>query len=153
MYADHSEYFFFWHARPALNDVLRRQNASEKPFLDLEVLADDAAPLLVIALSTDRTMTLYDPASSSTSSASVTFLHPSTPSCISRGTPGSQQVVTGAYDGVVRIWDLRSTKGAIASFKAWDGRKKVLSVDWVRGMIGVGGEGGFEVWKVGESVP
>ena len=28
--------------------------------------------------------------------------------------------------------------------------KKVLSVDWARGLVGVGGEGGVEVWKVGE---
>ena len=31
-----------------------------------------------------------------------------------------------------------------------EGPKKVLSVDWARGMVGVGGEGGVEVWKVGE---
>jgi ribosome biogenesis protein YTM1 len=29
-------------------------------------------------------------------------------------------------------------------------KKKVLSVDWKYGLVGVGGEGGFEVWKVGE---
>lgn len=67
--------------------------------------------------------------------------------------------MTGAYDGVVRLWDLRSTKGAVAAFRAWEGGKekqkdegpkKVLSVDWARGMVGVGGEGGVEVWKVGE---
>ena len=62
--------------------------------------------------------------------------------------------MTGAYDGVVRLWDLRSTKSAVAAFSAWEGKKdagrKVLSVDWARGLVGVGGEGGVEVWKVGE---
>ena len=60
--------------------------------------------------------------------------------------------MTGAYDGVVRLWDLRSTKSAVAAFRAWEGAtpKKVLSVDWARGLVGVGGEGGVEVWKVGE---
>ncbi len=63
--------------------------------------------------------------------------------------------MTGAYDGVVRLWDLRSTRAAVAAFRAWDsdaatGPKKVLSVDWARGLVGVGGEGGVEVWKVGE---
>ena len=38
----------------------------------------------------------------------------------------------------------------MATFKAWDGQKKVLAVDWKRGVVGVGGEGGLEVWKVGE---
>ena len=65
-------------------------------------------------------------------------------------TTNSHQVVTGAYDGIVRVWDLRSNKDAMATFKAWDGMKKVLGVDWRNGMVGVGGEGGLEVWKVGE---
>ena len=38
----------------------------------------------------------------------------------------------------------------MATFKAWDGQKKVLAVDWKHGIVGVGGEGGLEVWKVGE---
>jgi hypothetical protein len=41
-------------------------------------------------------------------------------------------------------------KGAMATFKVWDGVKKVLSVDWRNGLVGIGGEGGLEVWKVGE---
>ena len=65
-------------------------------------------------------------------------------------TTNSHQVVTGAYDGIVRVWDLRSMKGAMAAFKVWDEMKKVLSVDWRYGLVGVGGEGGLEVWKVGE---
>jgi ribosome biogenesis protein YTM1 len=97
-------------------------------------------------------MSLYDIASPSTTSVSASFFHASTPSCISLGSAGSQQVVTGAYDGIVRVWDLRSTKGAVASFRAWDGGKKVLSVDWEMGVVGVGGEGGLEVWKVGEEM-
>ena len=80
-------------------------------------------------------------------------MHPSTPSCLAVGEDNSLQVVTGAYDGVVRIWDLRSPKGPMAAFKVWDGSKKVLSVDWRRGVVGVGGEGGLEMWKVGEDRP
>jgi ribosome biogenesis protein len=104
-------------------------------------------------------MTLYDLLSTSSTSASASFQHPATPSCIAlgRGSGASQQVVTGAYDGVVRVWDLRSTKGAVASFRAWDGGKKVLGVDWdaavsvegEKGLVGVAGEGGLEVWRVG----
>jgi ribosome biogenesis protein YTM1 len=104
-------------------------------------------------------MTLYDLPSSS-ASASASFQHPATPSCIAlgRGSGVSQQVVTGAYDGVVRVWDLRSTKGAVASFRAWDGGK-VLGVDWDagasveggKGVVGVAGEGGLEVWRVGRT--
>jgi len=41
-------------------------------------------------------------------------------------------------------------KGAMATFKVGDGRKRVMSVDWRNGLVGIGGEGGLEVWKVGE---
>jgi ribosome biogenesis protein YTM1 len=39
----------------------------------------------------------------------------------------------------------------MASFKVWDGCKKVLSVDWAGNVIGIGGEGGIEIWRVGDS--
>ena len=51
-------------------------------------------------------------------------------------------------------------KSAVTSFKAWEGKRKVLSIDWNSnlsggsgaGMVGVGGEGGLEVWKAVEDV-
>lgn len=103
-----------------------------------------------LAVSTDRTLTLYDLRTSGLTAASATFHHPATPSCVVPCESNSYQAATGAYDGVVRVWDVRSTKAAMATFKAWDGQKKVLAVDWKRGVVGVGGEGGLEVWKVGE---
>ncbi|EAU81305.1 microtubule-associated protein YTM1 [Coprinopsis cinerea okayama7 len=125
----------------------RTISASEKPFLDLAVNVENQTALTV---STDRTMTLYDlRTEEALSAAAGSFLHPATPSCVATTPESSYQVVTGAYDGVVRVWDTRSTKAAISSFKAWDGTKKVLAVDWKRGVIGIGGEGGLDVWKVG----
>lgn len=124
--------------------------ASEKPFLDMALTPDGNSAL---ATSTDRSMTLYDLRSSTTTlvSASNTYMHPSTPSCVATSATNSHQVVTGAYDGVVRVWDLRSPKSAMATFKPWNGSgNKVLSVDWKRGIVGVGGERGLEMWKVGE---
>jgi len=81
-----------------------------------------------------------------TTSSSATFFHPSTPSCIAISEANSSHVVTGCYDGVVRVWDIRSTKDPIAFFKVRDGAK-VLSADWRRGLVCVGGEGGLEIWK------
>lgn len=63
----------------------------------------------------------------------------------------SHQIISGAYDGVVRVWDLRGVGAPVASFKAWDGEKKVLGVDWGKaGVVGVAGEGGLGVWRIGE---
>ncbi|KAF8625850.1 hypothetical protein AX17_006746 [Amanita inopinata Kibby_2008] len=138
--------------------------ASEKPFTSLALPSPDTA----LAVSTDRTMVLYDlriPTSATPPSAPTSFLHPATPSCIALPTYSSStsasvnQIVTGAYDGIVRVWDLRSTKSAVSSFDAFgkdrDGdSKKVLSLDWnaERGVVGVGGEAGFVVWSFREDV-
>ena len=123
---------------------------------------------LALAVSTDRTMMLYDlriPTSAIPAIVRTSFVHPAMPSCIALPRyPGStsasdvaNQVVTGAYDGIVRVWDLRSTKSAVASFDAFGtGRdkdsKKILDVDWnaERGVVGVGGEAEFVVWSFKE---
>ncbi|KAJ7098170.1 WD40-repeat-containing domain protein [Mycena belliarum] len=126
--------------------------SSEKPFLSLS-LAPSSAPSTLLASSTDRTVSQYD-FREPYALSSLTLTHPATPSCVVRSPTHSHQILSGAYDGVARIWDLRSVKGAtpVASFKAWEGDKKVLGVDWgVRGIVGVAGEGGLGVWKVGES--
>ncbi|KAF8346605.1 ribosome biogenesis protein YTM1 [Amanita rubescens] len=140
--------------------------ASEKPFVSLALPGAN----LVLSIATDRTMTLFDlrvPTSAVPTTTPTSFIHPAMPSCIALPTyPGStttsdatNQVVTGAYDGIVRIWDLRSTKSAIATFDAFesDGNKdskKILDVDWnaERGVVGVGGEAGFVVWNFKEDV-
>jgi len=132
--------------------------ASEKPFLGLALSHEQAA----LAVSTDRTLTSYDLRMDTLSAATASFLHPATPSCV--GVPATAgegatvnklQVATGAYDGVVRIWDMRSTKTAVALFKAWGGSKnegkKVLGLEWRGDLLTVGGEGGVDVWKVSGS--
>ena len=122
------------------------KTASEKPFLDLAVTQDGNAAL---ATSTDRTLTIYDLRSSNLTASSASFLHPSTPSCVAISEVNPSHVATGAYDGVVRVWDSRSTKDPIAFFKVRD-MAKVLCADWRRGLVGVGGECGLEVWKFGD---
>nr|GAT61279.1 microtubule binding protein [Mycena chlorophos] len=120
---------------------------SERPFLALSVSA-----AAVLASSTDRTVTQYDLRDPSPN-ASVTMIHPATPSCLARAQTNSHHLLTGAYDGVARIWDLRSVKTTtpVATFKVWD-EKKILSVDWrAGGTVAIGGEGGLGVWKAWEN--
>ena len=106
----------------------------------------------VMAASTDRTISVYDLRNSSTtlSAAILSLQHPATPSCVIAGSNSAHQLVSGAYDGIVRVWDLRSVKSAITSFRAWGGQKKILSVDWAGGVVGIGGEGGMEIWRISE---
>lgn len=109
----------------------------------------------VVSCSADRSVSVYDfrAASTALSSATHSFMHSSTPSSVALSPTSDSQIITGSYDGVARLWDLRSTQSAVASFKVWNGEKKILAVDGVSslgsGIIGVGGEGGLEVWRVG----
>ncbi|TCD62051.1 ribosome bioproteinsis protein ytm1 [Steccherinum ochraceum] len=137
--------------------------ASSKPFLDIAISPSGD---FVLAASTDRTVTQYDVRSPTLSTAALstaTFLHPSTPSCIAlpsgsssnnnaNTNNNSQQFITGAYDGTVRLWDRRSARSAVTTLKVWEGQnhgRKILSVDWSEsGVVGIGGEGGVEVWRV-----
>ena len=133
------------------------QTASSKPFLDMVISPSGHN---VLAASTDRTVTQYD-VRLSTSSATLStaiFMHPSTPSCIALppSSINNPQFITGAYDGIARLWDVRSARSAVTSFKVWEGQnhgKKILSVDWsAGGVVCIGGEGGVEVWRIGTSV-
>jgi ribosome biogenesis protein YTM1 len=116
----------------------------ERPMLDLVETPDGN---ILLGASTDRTVSIFDLRVSSLSSSTGVMMHPATPSCIATSENGQKQVVTGAYDGVARLWDLRSTKGAVTSFRVWDGMK-VLAVDWVRDVVGIAGEGGMDVWRI-----
>ncbi|KAG1850815.1 ribosome biogenesis protein YTM1 [Suillus subalutaceus] len=119
-------------------------NVPERPMLDLAETPDGN---VLLAASTDRTVSIFDLRISSLSSSTGIMMHPATPSCIATSESGKRQVVTGSYDGIMRLWDLRSTKGAVTSFRVWD-RMKVLAVDWVGDVVAIGGEGGMEVWRI-----
>jgi len=120
--------------------------AVEKPFTALEVLSKER----VFVNSTDRTLSLYDLSTrANTTGPQLTFMHPITPSCIAKSPSDPWRVLTGAYDGVVRIWDTRSAKTAVSSFHISQ-QGKVLSADWGRGTVVLGGEHGLDIWRISD---
>jgi ribosome biogenesis protein YTM1 len=127
-------------------NILPHQNVPERPMLDIAETPDGN---VLFAASTDRTVSIFDLRVSSLSSSTGIMMHPATPSCIATSENGKHQVVTGSYDGVARLWDLRSTKGAVTSSKVWDWMN-VLAVDWVGDVVGIGSEGEMEVWRIAE---
>ncbi|KAH8832756.1 WD40-repeat-containing domain protein [Flagelloscypha sp. PMI_526] len=122
--------------------------AAEQPFLDIVATLDQTT---LVGASTNRIVSAYDIRTPSEANAtnSISLLHPATPSCLVSAPSSNFKILSGSYDGVARIWDLRNTKGTVASFKVWD-KMKILSVDWKGDMVLVGGEGGMEVWKIPE---
>jgi len=122
--------------------------------LGMVALPDDTS---VVSSSADRSVSVYDfrAASTTLSFATLSFVHSSMPISVALSSTSDSQIITGSYDGVARLWDLRSTKSAVASFKVWNGEKKILAIDSTSGsgsgIVGVGGEGGLEVWRVGKT--
>ncbi|KAN0124842.1 WD40 repeat-like protein [Russula decolorans] len=123
--------------------------ASEKPFL---ALALPSTPETALAASIDRSVTLFDLRTAGTSTAAaVKFPHPATPATLVFAQSSGTQFASGSYDGVVRIWDVRSAAREVANARVWDGQK-VLSLSWAGEVMAVAGEGGVEVWRAGAGV-
>lgn len=119
----------------------------ERPMLDLALTSDGN---MALAASTDRTVSVFDLRGSDLSCTIGTLTHPATPSCVvCPDVFNSSQVMTGSYDGVARLWDLRSMRSSVASFRVWEGMK-ILDVDWVGDTLCVGGEGGVEIWRISQ---
>jgi ribosome biogenesis protein YTM1 len=124
------------------------QTVSEKPFL---ALALPSTPETALAASVDRSVTLFDLRTGTSTAAAVKFPHPATPATLVFAQSSGTQFASGSYDGVVRIWDVRSAAREVANARVWDGQK-VLALSWVGEVMAVAGEGGVEVWRAGAGV-
>lgn len=127
---------------------VRSQTVSEKPFLDLAL---PVTPETALAASVDRTVTLFDLRTGTSVAAALKFLHPATPATLVFAQSSETQFASGGYDGVVRIWDVRSATREVAHARVWDGQK-VLALSWAGEVLAVAGEGGVEVWRAGAGV-
>ncbi|KAH9178781.1 WD40 repeat-like protein [Lactarius sanguifluus] len=121
---------------------------SEKPFLALALPTTETTAL---AASADRSVTLFDLRAGATTAAAVKFPHAATPAALVFAQGSGTQFASGAYDGVVRVWDVRSATREVANARVWDGQK-VLALDWVGETLGVAGGGGVEIWRAGVGV-
>lgn len=130
---------------------------------DLAITCDGST---VLASSSDRIVAVYDLRDNLKSEPPALLPHPAYPSSICSHPTSPFKVAVGSYDGVVRLWDIRSAKAPINAFKTVGkkaagnepdqseksgGPQKILSVDWTSGLLAVGGEGGIDMWRVSES--
>ncbi|KAG6377975.1 WD40-repeat-containing domain protein [Boletus reticuloceps] len=105
----------------------------ERPMLDLAVTPDGHT---VLASSTDLTVSIFDLRSPSLASTTGTLLHPATPSCLVHPianasetlspspTSNAPQVLTGAYDGIARLWISEASRVPFANIKDGMGLQK-----------------------------
>jgi ribosome biogenesis protein YTM1 len=108
-------------------------------------------PETALAASVDRSVTLFDLRTGTGVAAALKFSHPATPATVVFAQDSGTQFASGAYDGVVRIWDVRSATREVAQARVWDGQK-VLALSWASEVLAVAGEGGVEVWRAGAGV-
>ncbi|KAG9126195.1 ribosome biogenesis protein ytm1 [Ceratobasidium sp. 392] len=121
----------------------------------LDIVASSSAETLYTA-SADRTVSLTDLRAVSSQSSTKTLTHPSTPSSLAVHPTSAHHLLTGAYDGALRVWDIRSPRAPLAKFEhnvqGREGsvrRGKILSVDWAHGLAACAGEVGFGLWQAG----
>ncbi|KAG8928205.1 ribosome biogenesis protein ytm1 [Tulasnella sp. 418] len=124
---------------------------AEKAMLNLTVTADGRT---IVTANGDRTVSLF----SASSPAPPTQLpHTAIVTSVSSHSTSPHHIIAGSMDGKVRIWDLRSTKGAVESFVATgegkgSGPSRVLGLDWSGPIIGCAGELGIDIFRASVSI-
>lgn len=136
-----------------LFDSNSRQTLPDRAHLDI-ALSESGTTLYTA--SADRTVSLIDVRAESSQSATKTLSHPSAPSCLAVHPSSTHHLLTGAHDGVLRVWDVRSPRVALSKFEhtvqGKDGstrKGKILGVDWAHGLAVCAGEVGFSLWQAG----
>ncbi|KAF8597547.1 WD40 repeat-like protein [Ceratobasidium sp. AG-I] len=121
----------------------------------LDIALSESGTTLYTA-SADRTVSLIDIRAESSQSATKTLTHPSVPSCLVVHPSSAHHLLTGAHDGALRVWDIRSPRTALSKFehtvKSKGGvvrKGKILGVDWAHGLAACAGEVGFSLWQAG----
>ncbi|CCA70307.1 related to microtubule binding protein YTM1-Laccaria bicolor [Serendipita indica DSM 11827] len=134
--------------------------ANNRPMTDITILKDNTT---LLAASSDRVVSIYDLRQATLTGPPPVLPHPAFPAALCAHPTSTYKAATGSYDGVVRLWDLRSAKAAVNVFSISGKQhqndrvsgpkesKKILSLDWANGMLAVGGEAGVELWRVSEN--
>lgn len=80
----------------------------------------------------------------------ILFPHTSAPVSLAAHPTSAYHFVSACQDGVVRLWDSRSSKHAIAQFNGFADpqKKKLVSIDWgFDNLVVTGGEGGIAMTR------
>ncbi|WFD30056.1 ribosome biogenesis protein ytm1 [Malassezia sp. CBS 17886] len=133
----------------AAGGVLAGQKSSDKVPLCLDALrAASSGPQLVTG-HMDHSLALYDFRDTVSSALAIAHAHAAPVGAVCASATTNHQFVSGAYDGRLKMWDVRSPKQplfALAQPSATTGdgdvgRTKILALAWTRdGSIVAGGE-------------
>lgn len=97
-------------------------------------------------------MSLMDLRTNTIGSTTNNLANPSTPSCLATSLGSVHHLLTGAYDGALRIWDIRLPRTALSKFEHVVSERgntprkgKILGVDWGRDLETCAREVGFRL--------
>ncbi|WFD40028.1 ribosome biogenesis protein ytm1 [Malassezia japonica] len=117
---------------------LAGEKASDKVPLCLDVMHGAAARVQVVTGHMDHSMALYDFRDTTHNAIAIANAHTAPVSAVRSHPTSSYLLASGAYDGRIKVWDVRSPKQALfalsqplaTSQEAKKGQTKLLSVDW-----------------------
>ncbi|KAF8343088.1 ribosome biogenesis protein YTM1 [Cantharellus anzutake] len=135
---------------------LQTVTSSERVMMDLGISADAQK---ILAASADRNILMYSTSDfGSKDTRPIAMPQTSSPIALTTHTSSPHHLIVAAQDGLIRLWDVRSTKSPVASFSGFPQKgegespnekppakpsKKVICLDW-------GGKSGDLVLSGGE---
>ncbi|KAF9517521.1 hypothetical protein BS47DRAFT_1375651 [Hydnum rufescens UP504] len=114
----------------------------ERAMVDLALSADSRSILGGLC---DRNVLLYSASDFPSNLQPIMFTNTSAPVAIQTHPTSPHHFLAACQDGMVRLWDIRSSKNAVASFEGFTdvSKRKITSVEWGReDVVAVGGEEG-----------
>jgi ribosome biogenesis protein len=102
--------------------------------------------LLALGTTTNKIL-LHDPRAQSITITTLSG-HEGFVSSLSPSPENQHMFASGAFDGYVRVWDVRNPTGSVFKLDREANSGKILSIDWnERGLVSGGQDGKLDIWQ------